>query len=72
MPPYLSVSYYDSSDAIAAGYGLDDREIRAISGRAGDVPFLQSVQTGSEVHPASYLMGTGDPPLGVKLSDREA
>jgi hypothetical protein len=41
-------------------YGLDDRaiEVRSPTG-AEDFPSSPCVQTGSGVHPAFYLMGTG-------------
>jgi hypothetical protein len=40
----------DSSVGIATSYGLDDREVRVR---------VQTVQTGSGVHPTSYPMGSG-------------
>jgi hypothetical protein len=43
---------------IATGYGLEDRGGRSSSpGRVKN--FLHVVQTGSGVHPTSYLVGTG-------------
>jgi hypothetical protein len=39
---------------VATGYGLDGRGVGI-----RDFSSLHSVQTGSEAHPASYLMGTG-------------
>jgi hypothetical protein len=50
------ITCYRSRDCIvgiATSYGLDDQGVGV------RVPVLQIVQTGSEVHPTSYLMGTG-------------
>jgi hypothetical protein len=51
---------------MAAGYGLVEWDL--ISGSARDFPSLHSVQTGSEVHPVSYKMGTGDSFPGGKAA----
>jgi len=52
------------------GYGLDDRG--SITVRGNDVMFslYHRIQTGCEVHPASYQMANGDP--GLKWSELEA
>jgi hypothetical protein len=55
-------------------YGLDDRAIgvRSPAG-AKDFSSILCVQTGSEVHPASYTMGTGGPfPGGKARTGRDA
>jgi hypothetical protein len=58
---------------IATGYGLDDRMIGVrFSAGAENFSLRHHVQTGSGTHPASYLMGTGAPSLGVKRPGREA
>jgi hypothetical protein len=56
-----------SSVSIASDYGLDDRAI-GIRSPVGVKDFSSNlcVQTGSEVHPASCTMGTGDSSLGTK------
>jgi hypothetical protein len=43
--------------SIATGYGLDNGGVSLRPSRVKN--FLHFVQTGSEVHPASYPMGTG-------------
>jgi hypothetical protein len=49
-----------SSVSIVSGYGLDDRAIEVRSPtEAKDFFSNLCVQTGSEVHPASYTMGIG-------------
>jgi hypothetical protein len=49
----------DSSVDIATGYGLDDRMIGVqFPAGAGYFSLRHHVQTGSGVHPASYLIGT--------------
>jgi hypothetical protein len=56
-----------SSGSIVSDYGLDDREIEVRSPTgAEDFSSSPYVQTGSEAHPASYPMGTGDPFPGGK------
>jgi hypothetical protein len=66
--------FLDSSVGIATRYGLDGQA--SILGRASDFSLLNSVQTGSEAHPVSYLMCIGGPFLegratgGVKLTTR--
>jgi hypothetical protein len=35
----------------------------------GKISVLHSVQTGSEVHPASHSMGTGDKAVGASKAD---
>jgi hypothetical protein len=56
-----------SSGSIVSDYGLDDRAI-GVPSPAGAKDFSSNlcVQTGSEAHPASCPMGTGDPFPGVK------
>jgi hypothetical protein len=44
----------ESVVGIATSYGLDDRGVGVL-----EYSLLQIVQTGSEVHPTSYPMGTG-------------
>jgi hypothetical protein len=46
------------SVSMATSYGLTAQG--SIPGRARDFSPLHCVQTGSEAHPASYPMGTGD------------
>jgi hypothetical protein len=49
-----------SSVSIVSGYGLDDRAIVVRSpAEAKDFSYSLCVQTGSEAHPASCIMGTG-------------
>jgi hypothetical protein len=53
----LSDQSGDSSVGIALGYGLDDRGSRVrFPAGAGNFSLHHRVQTGSGVHPASYLM----------------
>jgi hypothetical protein len=60
-----------SSGSIVSDYGLDDRAIgvRSPAG-AKDLSSNLCVQTGSEAHPASCTMGTGDPFPGGKSAAR--
>jgi hypothetical protein len=63
-----------SSGSIVSDYGLDARAIgvRSLAG-AKDFSSNLCVQTGSEAHPASCLMGTGGPfPGGKGRSGRDA
>jgi hypothetical protein len=62
----------DSAVGIATGYGLDDRGfgVRVMVGQ--EFLLLHAVQNGSEIHPASYPMGTGALSPGVKRQGREA
>jgi hypothetical protein len=47
--------------------GLDDRAIGVLSPEEANNFFSSfCIQTGSEAHPASYLMGKGAPFAGVK------
>jgi hypothetical protein len=58
-----------SSLSIVSEYGLDDQAIGVRSpAKAKDFSHNLCVQTGSEAHPASYTMGTGDPFPGEKRS----
>jgi hypothetical protein len=61
----------DGSVGIATGYGLWAGGTGFDSSQKQDFPLLHSIQTGSGVHPASYLMGTGALSLGVKRPGRE-
>jgi hypothetical protein len=54
----------DSSVGIGRGSWLDGRD--QFPAEARDFSLLHSVKTGSEVHPASYKMGTGGSFRGVK------
>jgi hypothetical protein len=63
-----------SSGSIVSDYRLDDRAI-GVRSPAGEKDFSSNlcVQTGSEAHPASCTMGTGDPfPGGKARQGREA
>jgi hypothetical protein len=61
----------DSSVGIATGYGLDDLGV-GVPVPVGSRIFSSPYQTGLEVHPTSYPMGTGALPPGVKRQGREA
>jgi hypothetical protein len=62
---------WDSSIIISMGYGLNGWG--SIPGRGKVIFFIfNTVQIGSEAHPASYLMGTWTPSPGVKRQGREA
>jgi hypothetical protein len=61
----------DTAVGIATGYGLHDQRGRNSSPDRVK-SFLHLVQTGSGVHPTSYLMGTGALSPGVKRPGREA
>jgi hypothetical protein len=55
------------------GYGMDVRGTMVrLPAEARDSSLLQTVQTGSEAHPASYSIGTGALSLWIKRSGREA
>jgi hypothetical protein len=56
-----------SSVSVVSDHGLDDRAI-GVRSPAGAKDFSSNlcVQTGSEAHPASCKMGTGDPFSGAK------
>jgi hypothetical protein len=63
----------DGSVSIATGYGLDDRGGQEFKfWYAQEFSLLHIVQTGSEVHPTSYKMGTGVSFPGIKRQGREA
>jgi hypothetical protein len=63
----------DRSVGIATGYGLDDQGGREFETRWGQkCSLLHIVQTGSEVHPTSYKMGTAGSFPGLKRQGREA
>jgi hypothetical protein len=49
----------DSAVRIATGYGPDDRGSEFESWWGQEFSLLHVIQTGSGVHPTSYLMGTG-------------
>jgi len=57
----IYLMYYNSSVGIVTRYGLEGPGIKSWWGARFSVP----VQTGPEVHPASYTMGNGSF-LGVK------
>jgi hypothetical protein len=63
-----------SSVSIVSDYGLDDRVIGVRPpAEAKDFCSILCVQTGSEAHPASCTMGTGDPfPGGKARQGRDA
>jgi hypothetical protein len=66
--------YRGSSGSIVSDYGLDDRviEVQSPSG-AEDFSSRPCVQNGSEAHPASYPMDTGDSfPGGKARPGRDA
>jgi hypothetical protein len=48
------------------------RNRSSISGNEKDFSLLRSVQSGSGINPASYLMDTEDISTGVKRSKRDA
>jgi hypothetical protein len=59
--PYLaSFGSRDSVVCIAIRYGLETEKSEFESRWGPEFSLLQIVQTGSEVHPTSYPMGTGD------------
>jgi hypothetical protein len=60
-----------SPGSIVSDYGLNDRAI-GVRSPAGAKDFSSSlcVQTGSEPHPASCTMGTGEPFRGAKRGRR--
>jgi hypothetical protein len=53
-----NVKSRDSSVGIATGYVLDDRGVGVRVPVGQEFSLLHLVQTGSGVHPTSYLMGT--------------
>jgi hypothetical protein len=61
LPGSTVVGEQGSSVSIVSGYGLDDRaiEVRSPAEARGFFTIL-CVQTGSEAHPATCTMGTGD------------
>jgi hypothetical protein len=61
----------DSVVGIATSYGLDDRGIGVQVTAGSRFLYSKIVQTGSEVHPTSYPMGTGALSPGVKRPGRE-
>jgi hypothetical protein len=62
----------DSVVGIAIGYRLRDRAIRVRVAVGSRIFTLHIVQTGSEVHPISYTVGTGGFFPEVKPPRREA
>jgi hypothetical protein len=58
----------DSVVGIATSYGLDDRGVGVRVPVGSRISLLQIIETSSEVHPTSYLMGTGDSLLGGKAA----
>jgi hypothetical protein len=71
---WLESGVSGSSGSTVSNYGLDDRVIEVRSPtEAEDFSSSPCVQTGSEVHPASYPMGTGGPfPGGTARPGRDA
>jgi hypothetical protein len=56
-----------NSVSTVSDYGLDDRSIEVRSpAETKDFSSSLCIQTGSEAHPASCTMGTGDPFPGAK------
>jgi hypothetical protein len=62
----------DSSVGTALGYGLDDGGSRVRLPAGAGNSFHHRVQTGSGVHPASYLTGTSGSFPGGKAAGHEA
>jgi hypothetical protein len=73
---YLDMTVIGSRDSlvgIATGYGLHDQGQREFESRSGKTfSLLHIVQTGSGVHPTSYIMGTGGSFPGIKRQGHEA
>jgi hypothetical protein len=67
--PYFIQKSRDSSVAIALGYGLDDWSSRVrFPAEAENFSLHYRVQNGSEVHLASYVIGTRGYFPGVKAA----
>jgi hypothetical protein len=67
IKPILYCSIVSRVAQSVFGYGLDKRAIEVRStAEAKDFSSNLCVQTGSEAHPASCTMGTGDPFPGIK------
>jgi hypothetical protein len=64
----MYIESHGSFISIVSNYGLDVWVL--IPGRAKNFSFCICVQTSSEVHPASYPMGTGGPFPGCKDQPR--
>jgi hypothetical protein len=62
----------DSVIGVATSYGPGDQGFGVRVPVGDELSVHHFVQTGSEVHPTSYLMGTGGFSPGVKRSVREA
>jgi hypothetical protein len=62
----------DWAVGMATGYGLDDRGVGVWVLMGQEFALLHVVQTGSEAHPTSYPMGTGDSFPRVKRPGCEA
>jgi hypothetical protein len=62
----------DSAVGIAIGYGLDDGGVGVQVPIGSRFPFSLSRPDRLWAHPASYPMGTGALPPGVRRQDREA
>jgi hypothetical protein len=56
-PPYVFIG--DTSIGIATGYELEDRGVGVRVPVEQEFSFLHVLQTGSGVHPASYVMDNG-------------
>jgi hypothetical protein len=61
----------DSVVGIATSYGLDDRGVGVRVPIDKKFSVLKIVQTGSEIHPTSYPMGTGGSFPGGEVVARE-
>jgi hypothetical protein len=67
MYEYIEAQW-DSAVGIPIAYGLDDRGLEFQSKQGKELSLLHSVKTGSETHPVSYPVGTGDFFLGDKVA----
>jgi hypothetical protein len=65
IEPDLASRSRDSLVGIATSYGLNDRGVGVRVPVESRIFLLKIVQTGSEVHPTSYPMGTGGKAAGV-------
>jgi hypothetical protein len=68
---FLLTGSRDSAVGIATGYGLDNRGV-GVGVPVGSRISLLHIQTGSEVNPTSYTMGTEGSFPGEKRWGREA
>jgi hypothetical protein len=63
-----AVGNRDSAVSIATGYGLDDQGVGVQVPVRARILTSHVIQTGSGVHPTSYLMGTTDSFPGGKAA----